>query len=351
MNRQMQSRAMGERRAALSLRALLCGVFIWLRGMTSILPVCGVSAWWSALLCLLPGIAAAGAFHAAMRWTRTSTVTEAVRACLGKVAAAGFSILLAVLLLIEGISTLTALLAVFTQGVGTKGTQFTLAALTGAMLCCCLHRDGLPRAVYLLRWGMLGLAAVLAISLAGDVQVSSMFPVNGDSIDTALSAWRRGYSLGWPFVLLLTVPACGARRRLSGSVYPAAAALGVILLTVLTIPHEVLMRRSSLAQWLLLPVWYQPNAIRVAGLCLLMLSFFLALGGAVQLASAHLLAPWTKAADRLPHVVLVGLVLTQAADIQSLWALLSAAEELLLLPLGVVAVGILPAAFCRRNKA
>ena len=81
-----------------------------------------------------------------------------------------------------------------------------------------------------------------------------------------------------------------------------------------------------------------------------MLSFFLALGGAVQMASASLLAPCKKQSGWLPALVLSGIVLTQTVDISKLWAILQAAEAWLLLPLAVMAVTNFPIACCRRIK-
>ena len=350
MNQRL-AREMGERRAALSMGRLLCCVLVWRTVMTRILPLCGSSAWWVALGCLLPGAAVTGLFRLAMCLTGASTVTEALRHCLGKAVAAVFSDVLTALLLVEATSMLTALLTVFTQGVGTRGTQFTLALLTGGVLLCCLHREGLPRAVYLLRWGMLALAMLWAAFALGDVRVDHLFPLHGAGDASLPSALLTGISLGWPLTLLLTFPPCGKQGRLRSGVLSLALAIGLVLLMSLTIPQEVLVRREGLAQWLLLPVQYMPNALRVAGLCLLMVSFFLAVGVAVQLATIHLLAPIRRVPGWLPHGVLVALVLTQAAEIPGLWGLLRRVEPWLLLPLAGLAVLALPMAFIRRNKA
>ena len=350
MKSQIQSRVSAELHAGFALRQLLCVVFIWRGMMTIVLPVCGSSAWWTSLIFLLPGAAVALLLRWVMRLTKTTTITEAARACLGKYGAVGCSILLASLLLVEAVSTLTALLTVFTQGVGTRGTQFTLAVLTGAVLLCCLHREGLPRAVYMLRWVMLAAAAVIVLFLLADAQVSNLFPLLVETQGSQIMVLQAGFSLGWPLVLTLTVPSCRKRGRLSGGFCAASVAVGLMLVTVLSIPHEVLRANNTLSAWLLLPIRYQSNAVRLVGLCLLMLSFFLALGGAVQMASASLLAPCKKQSGWLPALVLSGTVLTQTVDIQRLWAILQAAEAWLLLPLAVMAVIIFPIACCRRIK-
>ena len=350
MKSQIQSRVSAELHTGFALRQLLCVVFIWRGMMTMVLPVCGSSAWWSALICMLPGAAVALLLRWVMRLTKTTTITEAARACLGKYGVVGFSIVLASLLLVEAVSTLTALLTVFTQGVGTRGTQFTLAVLTGVVLLCCLHREGLPRAIYMLRWVILLAVAVVVLFLLVDAQVSNLFPLHGENQGSQIMVLQAGFSLGWPFVLMLTLPPCRKRGRLSGGFCAAAVAVGLLLVTVLTIPHEVLRANNTLSAWLLLPIRYQSNAVRLVGLCLLMLSFFLALGGAVQMASASLLAPCKKQPGWLTALVLSGIVLTQTVDIQRLWAILQAAEAWLLLPLAVMAVIIFPIACCRRIK-
>lgn len=351
MNQQVQARMNGERYAALSLRQLMCGVFIWRTMMTSLLPLCGSATWWVALVGLLPGVAVAWLFRWTMQLTGAATVTDAVRACMGRVGGAAFSILLASLLLVEGLTTLTTLLTVFTQGVGTRGTQFTLAVLTGVVLLCCLHREGLPRAVYLLRWGMLVLVIIVAYALTKVVELSNLYPLYGTGTERVSTAMVKGMSLGWPFLLMLTVPSCKKRGRLGSGALSVMLALGLVLLTVLTMPHECIVQQKSVANGLLLPVWYQSNAVRVAGLCLLMLCFFMALGGAVQIASECLTAPFSRAMGWFAYVLLAVLVMIQALDITTLWAILQQMQPWLLLPLAVLALMMLPIVYFRRKAA
>ena len=100
---QLASRIAGENRARLTMLRLVCAVSIWRTAMTQVLPLCGAAAWWVTLLCLLPGFAVAALLRLAMHLTCASTLTEAVRACLGKVGTWAVSLVLAALLLVEGL--------------------------------------------------------------------------------------------------------------------------------------------------------------------------------------------------------------------------------------------------------
>lgn len=346
MNRQLSSRITSEIRAERTLLQVLCAVSIWRTASTHIVPLCGASAWWVALVCLLPGFAVALLLRAVMALTGVSTLTEAVRVCLGKVGAVVFSLLLTILLLTEAVASLTALLTVFTQGVGTRGTQFTLAVLTGVVMLFTLHREGLPRAAYLLRWGMAAAAMILAIYCLSEAKVDHLFPLQGAGRAADLPA----PSLAWPVTLLLTLPATERRGRSCGAVLSSAVAVAAMLIITLLIPNELLLRRIELADVLLQPGWYLPNGLRVLWLGLLMLTFFLAVAAAVHLAAQHLCAPIARWPQWLPHGLLLGVVLTQLAEPRGLWALLTSIQPWLLLPLAGMAVVLLPVAFIRRTR-
>ncbi len=351
MTRQLLSRSKGENRAERAMLQLLGAVSIWRTAVTGIVPLCGAAAWWTAILCLIPGFAVALLLRLAMLLTGTSNVTEAVRACLGRAGAVVFSLFLTVLLLVDAVTSLTALLTVFTQGLGTKGTQFTLAVLTGAVMLFTLHREGLPRAVYLLRWIVLAAALVLAVFALGRAKLDHLFPLHGAGDASCLSAALSAPSLAWPVTLLLTVPPADKRGRLCSAVVPSAGAIAALLVTTLVIPHELLIRRTGLADLLLLPAWYLQSGLRLLWLCLLMLTFFLGVAASVQLATRHLFVPFANVPGWLPHAVLVGVVLTQLVETQRLWSMLSAVQPWLLLPLAGSALAILPIAIIRRKRA
>lgn len=349
MNQQTRARLAGERRAQRTLLQLLCLVSLWRTAMTRVLPLCGAAAWWTTLLCLLPGIAVTALLRLTMALTGAPTLAEAMRACLGKAGTLILASIMSVLLLLEGTSAITALITLFTQGVGTRGTQLTLAVLTGSILLFSLHREGLARAAHLLRWLIAAAGVLLAVSLMTEARLDHLFPLWGEGENAVYAALRAGISLAWPFVLLLTIGPARGEGRLMGGFWPAVLAVGGVLVAGWTLPHELLVRERSLAALLLLPTRYAANSLRLLSLCLIMLTFFLAVGASVQLATESLCMPWKNAPKWLPRVLLAGLVLTQALDVQGLWRLLGKAEPWLLAPLALLAAVCLPIAVYRRN--
>lgn len=349
MKWQIHARVDGELRARTALVRLLCAVSVWRSVMTRLLPMCGASAWWLALLSLLPGALVALLLRFTMTRCHASTLTEAVRACLGRGGVILVSLLLTALLLVDGVASITALITLFTEGLGTRGTQLTLAILTGVMLLFSLHWEGLPRAVCFLRWGMIAAAVLVAALLLPDGHLDHLFPLHGEGGASTLAALRVGLSLGWPLALLLTIPAHSGWGRLRGGVGPVFAALAAVFLVNLLIPHELLMQESSLASQLLLPTRYAPNALRLLSMCLLMLAFFLAIGAAAQLATAHLSMPWKALPGWAAYVLLAGMFITQVADVPMFWRILGAVEPWLLAPLALLTLACLPAALLRRK--
>ena len=349
MNSQTKARKTGEQRAQLAMVKWLCAVSVWRTVMTRLLPVFGHSAWWVALLCALPGIAVAVMLRWMMHLTASATLVEGIRACLGRGGAAICSGGLAVMLLQEGLTSLTALVTLFTEGVGTRGTQFTLALLTGAVLMGCLHREGLPRAVLLLRWGMLAAAAVLVFFMLGDVQLDHLFPLQaGNCLNAPMIG--RYIGLSWPLILLLTLAPQDSSGRLRQGIIPVFAAIGFVLLTLLTLPKTWLQEQQSMSDWLLLPVWFMPNVVRVLGLCLLMLALFGSIGFTVQLAVQQLEGCAVHLPRWLPYGLLAAMIATQATNTKRLWTLLSQLEPWLFLSILLVAVCSLVIALYRRKE-
>lgn len=349
MIQQIQSRAAGESCAQASLVRLLCAVSIWRTIMTRMLPLCGTAAWWTALICLLPGVAAALLLRLTMRLTQTNTLMEAIRACLGRTGMVIASIVLAALLLCDGASTLTVLMTFFTEGVGTRGTQLTLAILTGVLLLCSLHREGLPRAVHFLRWLMAAAAVLTAVFLLEKASVDHLFPLYGEGQSAMMAALKAGWSLSWPLVLL-TAGHVHGRSRLQSGIVPIFGAVAAVLLLTLAVPHSQLVLHTSLARVMLLPVRFVPNAVRVIAQSLIMLAFFFSIGAAAQLAASSLCMPLRKHPGWLPYVLVGALVFTQAADVSALWTSLGRIEPWLLVPLLVLVVLCLPAARLRRKN-
>lgn len=346
---QLTSRIAGENSARLTLVRLLCAVSVWRTAMTRVLPLCGGAAWWVTLLCLLPGFSVALLLRWMLRLTCSATLAEGVRACLGRTGAVLLSCVMTMLLLSEGVSSMTALITLFTEGLGARGTQLTLAALTGVALLLSLHREGLPRAAHLLRWGMIAAAVTLGAWMLSKAQLDHLFPLQGEGERTSLEALKAGMSLAWPVALLLSA-APSRQGRLCRAILPVFSAAGTVLLLTLTIPHELLIRRGPLASLLLMPVRYAPNALRVLAICLTMLAFFLAIGASASIATDYLCLLLNRPPVWLTYALLAGMVLSQAGDTPALWAVLGCIEPWLLLPLGGFALLCLPIAFIRRKR-
>ncbi len=347
----MTPRLHAECRSEATLIRLLCIASIARTALTRILPLTGCAAWWVTLLCLVPGLLVTALFRLAMALTKPRTLSEALRASLGRFGGWAISLTLGVLLLIDGAATMTALITLFTEGIGTRGTQFTLALMTAAVLLLCLHREGLPRAAYLLRWPLRLAALLVAAFLLADAHIDGLFPHMGNGEKVVVAAISGGVSMAWPLTLLLTVQSIPRPRRITSVLVPCAWAVGLLLLLALTVPHELIARHSSLADALLLPVHFAPSALRTLGQCLLMLVLFLAVGASAQLATVHLCAPAGHSPAWLPYAIAALYTLTQAGNVSRLWEGLALFEPWLLSALAALAVLSALAAIIRRRSA
>ena len=343
-------RRRGERRARVTLIRLIACASVCRTVLTRIVPLAGASAWWLTLLCLLPGLAVFVALALLMRATHTATLLELLRRCLGRGGAAILNGLLAAVLLWDGLSSMTALTTFFTQGIGTRGTQWTLALLTSGILACCLHREGIARGAYLLRPLLLAAWALLAACALPGLRADGLFPMLGDGLPAAKAALRAGWSLAWPLLLLLTVSAEKSRGRLREACPVVTLTVLTLLLLSMTLPHERLMEAATLAERLLLPARYASNALRMLWQCLLLLALFLTIAGSVRLSTDLLAASVRKEARWLPWAVLALLTLSQTIPPVTLERLLGAAEAWLLLPFIVLTVLCIPNAIRWRNR-
>ncbi len=346
----LRARKIGATRARMAFVALLCGVSILRTALTRIVPLAGCSAWWVTALCCLPSLATYGLLRLAMALTRTATAADCLRVCLGPLGGWLLSFAFGILLLLDGASSMTALITLFTEGIGTRGTQITLALLTTAVLLVCLHREGLPRAVYLLRHVMLGALVVMAAFSISTIRLDSLYPLQGDGPAAIRIALQAGMSLAWPVTLLLTIPSGQGSRRTGPLLSMTAIPVAILAFVALATPHELLLRHKDLAGSLLQAVMYTPPALRTLGHCLLMLALFLAVAGAAQLATDHLCAPMGQPPRWLPYGVLLLLTATQALDIRTLWRTLAILEPWLLAPLAALALCCIPIALIRRPK-
>ena len=340
----LRLRLMGDRRARMHQVQLWCAVSLLRTAITVVLPLCGSAGWWVAPVCLLPGLVMYGLACLALRRTGAATLTEAARCLLGRAGAILLSMLLALLFLMDGAASMTALVTGFTEGIGTEGTQITMALLTLMALLFCLHRDGLAWGIHLMRWPMLALAAGAGAVMLTMTRADGFHPALGPGIGALTEAIRAGIAMGWPLTLLATLePARPGRLR------PLLPPVGILcaaaVLMCLVNPCEVLTRPAALAERLLLPAVHLPPALRTLTHSLGMLALFLAVATAAQAAAGHVLSPWGREAAWLPGVLAAALAATQCLPISGLWQTLSA--MLAWLPAALALLLILMA--CRRK--
>lgn len=329
-------RMAGERHARIALVQLLCAVSILRTLLTQVVPTAGSASWWIVPVCLLPGIAAALLLRLAMRMTGSDVLADCFRACFGRWTPWLTLPVLTLPLLLDGAASLTALVTMFTQGIGTRGTQWTLALLSCGVLLACLHREGLPRAALVLNRLLLAGAAVIVLCALPGLRADGLHPVFGEGEAALIAALRQGMSLAWPVALLLTVPPGDSRLRVAFPPLLTGAAAAVFL--TLSCPHELLARQVSLAGQLLLPAQYAAPAVRTLAQCLMMLALFLGTGSAVELFSEQVSAPLGGMPRFLPWAVLLLLSGSQLLPPEFVWPRLMQLLPLVSLPLGAAAI-------------
>lgn len=340
----------GERRARLSMIRLMAVTSVLRTLLTQIIPLSGSAGWWLLPVCLLPGLAVYGLMRWCMRRLHVHTLDDAARAALGTAGQRLLRLIITAALLVEGIASMTALITLFTEGVGTQGTQLTLAVLTSGVLLFCLSREGLPRGVYLLRWVMLAAGVVLAVSSLMHARLDHFFPLLGDGTASVLTALRTGVGLGWPLLLLLQVGPASEKRSGRSLVPTVLLVLAVALTLCLSRPHELLTSRHDLSGSLLLLTSGLPSAVVTLGQCLLMLTLFLSIGTAVLLISEAISAPAAHPRPWLPYAVAALLTLTQCINIRLLWQGLLRCQPWLILPFGVLALVVWSKTMFRRSQ-
>ena len=319
----LRLRLMGDRCARMHQLQLWCAVSLLRTAITVVLPLCGSAGWWLAPVCLLPGLVMYGLACLTLRRTGAATLTEAARIALGRTGAVILSMLLALLLLTDGAASMTALVTGFTEGIGTEGTQTTMALLTLLAMLFCLHRDGLAWGIHLMRWPMLALAAGAGAAMLTMARADGLHPVLGPGDDALTAAIRAGIAMGWPLTLLATVePARPGRLR------PLLPPVGILCaaaaLVCLVNPCEVLTRPAALAERLLLPALHLLPALRTLTHSLGMLALFLAVATAAQLGAGHVLSLWGREVVWLPGALAAAIAATQCLPISGLWQGLSA---------------------------
>lgn len=338
-----EMRQQAEAAARRTMVEWLCVASLLRTALTRVLPLAGSAGWWVALLALLPGMALCLLAALALRLTGAETLMELSRRTLGRAGACVAAGVIAALLLWDAAASLTALTTLFTQGVGARGTPFTLAVLTCGAAALCVTGNGLPRATTLLRWPLLAAGAAVVLLQAGDVRLDRLVPLRGEGFHTVSDALSAGAGMAWPMLLLLTVPKTHGRPRLTSlGTVTLATALPVAMLCLI-VPHDML-RGATLAGALMLPARFAPPAGQVLTYCMELAGFFLAIASAVSLAAEQIGALMARPCRWTGQAALLVLALSQALDARRLWQALSAAGTWLLLPLaGLTAAWVIRA--------
>lgn len=332
---QKDMRIRGDRRARQLQVQLVCCVSMVRCVITQMLPLCGSALWWVTPVCMVPGIMLYLLICAGLKRSGTATLQAAYTAKPLRWISSG---LLFILLILDGAASMTALITAFTQGIGAEGTQLTLAGLTLLALLGCLKQDGLPWGIYLMRRGMLILALIIAAFMLSRAKTDDIFPVLGVGRSGILAAVRAGASMAWPLVLLTTVePPSPGRIR---PVLPVASlTCGAGILLCLVYPCEVLIRSGTLASRLLVPALHLPQALRTLAHSLGMLTLFLAIASAVQLAAIRAREISGRERRWVPFFLATVLAATQTLDIHRLWQGLTVV--LTVLPAGIAVIALL----------
>jgi len=258
---------------------------------------------------------------------------------LGSWAAWVLSILLAVMLLWDGASSMTVLITMFTEGIGSEGTQTTMAALTAAALLMCLNREGLARGAYFLRWPILAVLGIAVINLLSMGSWDHLFPWRGSGEASIGAALRAGMSLGWPLILLLMIePVIPGQSRLLDGLLPAGLCAMVCLSIVWAVPCELLISHPALADSLLLPVVFLSPLVKIMVYSLWMLVLFLQIGSAARISADYMLAPSGREQRWLAGVLVIVLAATQMMNIGDLWRILGLVEPWFIAPLVLLGV-------------
>ena len=339
----IQKRRAGQRQTQNALIGLLSAVSMTRVGLTQLLPLCGSAAWWLSAACMLPGLCVYGALRLLLRHTHTRTLTDCARKLLGNFGGILIMLTLTLPLLLDGIASLTALITFFTEGIGARGSQFTLTLLTASVMLIALNRDGLPRGVYLLRHVLLVAAGIIAINALLDAHPDGIVPL--------LGGIRSAWGMSWMLLLLLEFPAEEGARRTPAMLAGLLPCPVILLLLSLAIPPELTVPGRSLASGLVLPTLFLQPAVRTLAQCLLMMTLFLSIAGSAQLAARFLTSSCQKPKKWVPYALIGLLTLTQLFDISRLWRVLTALTAWSLAP-GVLLLLVLTIArLCRREKA
>ena len=320
-------RLVGEKRALRSQWRLLACASILRVAVTRVLPLAGAAGWWVTLACLLPGYALYALACWGLKRSGSTRLSGKPVVCL----------LAAAALLADAVSSMTALTTLFVEGVGTAGTQLTLAVVAAGMLLFSLRREGLARGIYFLRWLLLVLAALVAAGYLLMARADHLSPLLGGGEASLWAAFRAGAGAGWVFLLPLMEEAPG-KRRLAEPLPPMLACTGALLCLNLCVPHEQIVVHQALGDSLMVTVEHLGPLLRLVCICLWMGAIFLAMGSACSLSAGYILAPTGRELAWLPGALAVLLAATQAFSARKVWQGLGVVEPWLGLALAVGAI-------------
>ena len=321
-----------------------------IQGVTVLFAQTGAAVTWMTPLCLLPGLALLGLAALCKRLTGAPTLTEAFRAGLHPLAAGLWRGYVTLVLLWQGEAALTEVVCLFTEGVVMNISPLGMAAVTVATALCCCQRKGLPRCVWLLRYPLLGMLALLFFELVSNGHWDYLLPLTGagDAVNRAL--FLDMTAMGWPLVLFAELPARAQGKRRDAGPLPAMLLLLALLgAEAFSLPTELALTAKNLADAMLLPMVFLTPVNRLLALTGWVLGLLLVL--AVSLRRSTALAPGKPAREPLVCLALgVALLLPHLWDEQRLRGLLKLAQPYALLPGAALILCLLPGAMLRKRR-
>lgn len=301
---------------------LVACVTILRTAVTRIIPLAGSAGWWVVPICLLPGVLLYALGALGIRRSDSP----------GRLAyfMASFA------LLVDAAGSMTALVTLFTQGIGSQGTQFTLGLVACGMLLFSLNRDGLARGISFLRKPLLLMLALAAAGHLAQARADHIFPVLGGGMPSLWRAFVDGIGMGWVFLLPLLARS-EKRNGVAEVLPPVLLCVGVLAAICLSFPHERLIRAVALGDSLVQTVQLPPS-LRLVGICLWMGALFLSIGSACSLGGRYLLVPFGRERVWLPRLLAILLSTLQCLPVRGLWQTLGNMEPWLLAALGLGAL-------------
>lgn len=347
------ARLQAERHTRRSMLRLLACTSMLRSVFTVILPVCGTASWWAVPCLLLPGYIVALLLNLMMNRCHTKTLQQMFSHLMGRNAARCLSVFLSLAVIIDALLSLRTLTSLFTEVIGTDGTHFTLAVITCGMVTLCLHHDGLPRGIHLLRWPILLILTILCIDWLKQTSTDHFSPLLGDGIPAVQDALHAGLSMSWSIPLLLTEPPVNEKSSHAAELlWPIGFVSGFTILIIAAFPHTILTAATGTSQALMTPWLLLHGSNRTLGICLLMLTLFLLLAAEVRSTANLIEAGLEKPTYWLPYGLTGFLSLGNAVRAHSFWQALQSIQRFLLIPFVIVVILCASSFFfCRRRHS